>query len=218
MVFLYSKFSGDEIIGVNESQFKHLKARRLNLGDRIDVRNLKDGYNYIYEIKKIDRKKAFLELVFKHSVEKIDHFLTLAWAVVDPNVIEKTLPYLNEMGVGKLILVYSDFSQRNFKFDTDRMERILISSSQQCGRNSVMETEIFNDIDQFISKYNNVALIDFDGEKFKKPAFDEIFFIGPEGGFSDREKQKFRKKYALNLPYILRSNTAILSVASKVLL
>lgn len=215
MVFLYSKFSGEEFIEVDSEQFKHLKARRVNVGDRIDVRNLKDGYNYIYEIKNIDRKSASLELIFKHSILQDENLLSLAWAVVEPSVVEKTLPLLNELGVKNLYFVYTDFSQKNFKIDLERCERILINSSQQCGRNDIINVKIYENFDKFIAEFNSVSLIHFGGKNLNLANKDELFFIGPEGGFSDREISLVTNKYGLNIPYILKSNTAIVSVAAK---
>ena len=115
MVYFYDETAGNEQLKITNEQFSHLKARRLKAGERIDVRNLKDGFNYIYEIMEISRKEALCELIFKNSViEKTPDF-TVAWAVVENAVIEKTLPSLNEIGIGKVILVYSDFSQKNIK-------------------------------------------------------------------------------------------------------
>ena len=117
MVYFYDETAGNEQLKITNEQFSHLKARRLKAGERIDVRNLKDGFNYIYEIMEISRKEALCELIFKNSViEKTPDF-TVAWAVVENAVIEKTLPSLNEIGIGKVILVYSDFSQKNIKPD-----------------------------------------------------------------------------------------------------
>ncbi|CZE50398.1 16S rRNA (uracil(1498)-N(3))-methyltransferase [Campylobacter geochelonis] len=218
MTFLYSKMAGDEQIVVENEQFNHLKARRAKLSERIDVRNLKDGFNYIYEIREIGRKSANLELIFKNSVAEIEHKLSLAWAVVEPSVIEKTLPMLNEMGVFKLIFVYCDFSQKNIKLDLDRFERILIASSQQCGRNSLLQIEVLKDSKEFFDKFSQISLIDFGGKNLANATLDEIFFIGPEGGFSQEERELFNKSYGLNSPYILRSNSAIVAIASKMLL
>ncbi|WP_141071069.1 RsmE family RNA methyltransferase, partial [Campylobacter fetus] len=138
MKFLYDENAKNEILEIKGDSFNHLKARRQNVGDRIDIRNLKDGYSYIYEITKFERK-ATCELVFKSLTKSLDSELILAWAVVDPSVIEKSLPSLNELGVKKIIFVYTDFSQKNIKLDFDRFRRILIGSSQQCGRNSIIE-------------------------------------------------------------------------------
>ena len=95
MVYFYDETAGNEQLKITNEQFSHLKARRLKAGERIDVRNLKDGFNYIYEIMEISRKEALCELIFKNSViEKTPDF-TVAWAVVENAVIEKTLPSLN---------------------------------------------------------------------------------------------------------------------------
>lgn len=218
MVYFYDETAGNEQLKITNEQFSHLKARRLKAGERIDVRNLKDGFNYIYEIIEISRKEALCELVFKNSViEKTPDF-TVAWAVVENAVIEKTLPLLNEIGIGKVILVYSDFSQKNIKPDLKRMDRILINSSQQCGRNSILEIEILNSSDELLKKFQDkISLIDFGGKSLEIFGNDEIAFVGPEGGFSERERKLFKNSYAINSPYILRSNTAILSVCAKLL-
>ncbi|PSM52178.1 16S rRNA m3U1498 methyltransferase [Campylobacter blaseri] len=218
MVFLYSKNCSDEYLQIENEQFKHLRARRVKVGDRLDVRNLKDGYNYIYEIREILRKSINLELIFKNSVEDKKSNISIAWAVVEDSVIEKTLPSLNEIGVERLIFVYCDFSQKNIKLNFERFERILISSSQQCGRNSILEMEICQSSDELKDKFSKISLVDFGGENIDNANKDEILFIGPEGGFSKREKNMFEKKYALNSPYILRSNTAILAATSKMIL
>lgn len=216
MVFLYDKNAGDELLKIND--FKHLKARRVQENQRIDIRNLKDNYNYIYEITEISKKEISLELVFKHSLPKDKLFLSIAWAVVDPIVIEKTLPTLNEIGVKKIFFVYTEFSQKNFKLDLERFERILINSSQQCGRNSIIEFEIYNSFDEFLTKFDNIALVDFGGEKIKNLNKNKIYFIGPEGGFSENERLKVKDKVGLNSPFILKSNSAVVGIASKILL
>lgn len=217
MVFLYSQNCGDETLNIDGDQFKHLKARRALVGDRQDIRNLKDGYNYIYEIISFDRKSVNLELVFKSSIINDTSDITLAWAVVEASVIEKTIPSLNELGIKKLCLVYSEFSQRDVKLSLERLERILINSSQQCGRNSIMKIEIYQSIDDFSSLYHEISLVDFDGENINAAPKNNVLFIGPEGGFSKLEKASF-KRYSLGTKSILRSNTAIISVASKMIL
>lgn len=217
MVFLYSKEAGKEQIELSLEQFLHLRARRVEVGDRIDVRNLNDSYNYIYEIGEIVRKKISLELVLKHSIKQLKKELVIAWSVVEAQVIEKTLPMLNEMGVLKLILVYSDFSQKNIKLDLQRFERILIQSSQQCGREDLLQIEVVDSSDEFFSRYKGIVRVDFDGKMERVFLKDFIYFIGAEGGFSQREREMFKESIALNSPYILRSNSAILAVTTKII-
>ena len=99
MVYFYDKLAGEQSLILQNDQFLHLKARRARAGERIDVRNLKDGASYLYEIAEISRKGAALNLVFKSFVFMPPHDFCVAWAVVESAVIEKSLPALNEMGV-----------------------------------------------------------------------------------------------------------------------
>ena len=117
MKFIYNSSAGGDFIEIDGDGFSHLKALRLGQGKRVDVRNLRDGYSYIYEITSIDKRKALLELVFKSLILPVEHKFELAWAVVELSVIEKSLPSLNELGVGRLNLVYCEFSQRNIKIN-----------------------------------------------------------------------------------------------------
>ena len=65
MKFIYHAGAGSENIDIDGDSFSHLKALRLTQGKRVDIRNLKDGYSYIYEIIGMNRRRASLELVFK---------------------------------------------------------------------------------------------------------------------------------------------------------
>jgi len=216
MRFLYCENAGNDEICVNNEQFLHLKARRARLGERIDVRNLRDGANYLYEITEFGRKSANLKLVFKNSVVGESLNFEIAWCVVESAVIEKTLPSLNEMGVKALHLVFSDFSQKNIKLDLARFERILIASSEQCGRNSILKIEIYPNLSEFLAKFPNTARIDFGGKNLATIG-DEIPLIGPEGGFSENERALIKNSYALRTPFILRANTAVLMTAAQLL-
>ncbi|WXG21225.1 RNA methyltransferase PUA domain-containing protein [Campylobacter concisus] len=64
MKFLYDKNAGEECLKIVNEAFLHLKARRVEAGERISVRNLRDGKEYIYEIDEIERRSANLSLVF----------------------------------------------------------------------------------------------------------------------------------------------------------
>ena len=218
MKFLYSKEAKNERIRLEGEGFLHLKARRAKIGERIDVRNLTDGQNHIYEIINLDKRGAELNLIFSHDVEARNSDLTLAWAIVDPKTIEKALPSLNEIGIAKIVFFYGEFSQKNFELDFSRLERILISSCEQCGRNDLMKFEIYKSLDELVKFYPNVALIDFEGENLDDYAGKEILAIGPEGGFSRSEREAVAKKYGLKAKNILRSQTAILGVTAKILI
>jgi 16S rRNA (uracil1498-N3)-methyltransferase len=146
--------------------------------------------------------------------------LHIGWCVIDPKSIEKVLPFLNEIGVKKISFIYCDRSQKNFKLDFKRFERILEASMQQCGRSSYMEFETFSRLDDFVSAYPEVKVFDFCDNVLQEGSSFKTVLIGCEGGFSKNEKEFLKKQevFRLDTPMVLRSETAVVSVASKILL
>lgn len=222
MQFLYNELAKEEQIEIINEDYKYIiKVRRAKLNESINLRNLKDDFLYEYKIAQISSKFALLKLKNKIKTEQNLPNLTLAWAVVDPKIIEKTLPFLNEMGISKIAFVYTDFSQKNFKINLKRLERICQSSSSQCGRANLMEFEIYQNTETFLEIYKDVCIIDFSSQKLAnfKP---KCLFVGAEGGFSKREKQMFLnlslQKFGLGSNLILRSQTAVLGAIAKILL
>ncbi|MBZ7963958.1 MULTISPECIES: 16S rRNA (uracil(1498)-N(3))-methyltransferase [Campylobacter] len=218
MQFLYHQKAGEEILKLKGEEFSHLKARRVKENEILTLRNLEDEFVYVYKISNLERHSC--ELHFLNKENKTTHkksTLNLALAVIDIKILEKTLPFLNELGVETLHLVFTDFSQRNFKIDLSRFEKIIVSSCEQCGRESKMKIQIYNHIKDFYERFPEAVLVDFEGE-VKEFDLNKIYFVGPEGGFSQSEKQIFKEKIGLKAPNILKSQTAIISIASKILL
>jgi 16S rRNA (uracil1498-N3)-methyltransferase len=223
MQFTYDEFCGKDILEIRDDVYNYLiKARRHKIDDEIYFRNLKDNNIYLYKINSIDKKKANLNLI--SSEEKIvinEKKLHLGWCVVDPKTVEKFIASLNEMGVDKITFIYADYSQKNFKINIEKLEKILINSSSQCGRSDIIKLEISKSLEDFIKENNDVYFLDFstvciDNKK------DEIktLVIGCEGGFSKNEREKFNREniVGFNSNLILRSETAIISASSKILL
>jgi 16S rRNA (uracil1498-N3)-methyltransferase len=223
MQFTYDEFCGKDILEIKDDVYNYLiKARRHKIDDEIYFRNLKDNNIYLYKINSIDKKKANLNLI--SSEEKIvinEKKLHLGWCVVDPKTVEKFIASLNEMGVDKITFIYADYSQKNFKINIEKLEKILINSSSQCGRSDIIKLEISKSLEDFIKENNDVYFLDFstvciDNKK------DEIktLVIGCEGGFSKNEREKFNREniVGFNSNLILRSETAIISASSKILL
>ena len=218
MQFLYYPAPSNNII-LTGNEHKYLfKVRRIKKDEIVKIRNLEDDFLYFYKIEDINKKEAFLKLIDKKYASNKPHsFLHLAWCIIDPKNIEKTLPSLNEIGVSKITFVYCDFSQRNFKIRIDRIKTILINSCQQCGRSDLMKIEILNSSKEFFEKYPKFIALDFNGEEINKTNLTQPILIGPEGGFSEKEKQYFQKIIKLK-GFILRSESAACAVSSKILL
>jgi 16S rRNA (uracil1498-N3)-methyltransferase len=218
MQFLYYENPANQLILTGDEHKYLFKVRRIKQKELVKIRNLKDDYLYIYKIDSINKKETYLTLIEKKlSPNKPQKFFHIAWCLIDPKNIEKTLPTLNEIGVSKITFVYCDFSQRNFKLKFDRIKKILINSSQQCGRSNLMEIEILNSSKEFFGKYKNFSVLNFNGKEIASNDLTLPVLIGPEGGFSANEEKKFNEIYKLK-GFILRSESATCAISAKILL
>lgn len=223
MQFTYDEFCGENILEIKDEVYNYLiKARRHKIDDEIYFRNLKDENLYLYKIVLIDKKKAILNLL--NSEKKIlinNKTLHIGWCVIDPKTVEKYIASFNEMGVDRISFIYSDYSQKNFKINIEKLERILINSSCQCGRSDIIKLDIYKNLNEFISKNQNVYFLDFSTTLIDEKK-DEIktIVIGCEGGFSNNERENFDKDFIVGFDsnLILRSETAVLAVCSKIIL
>ena len=217
MQFLYHQDSGLPKIEINGESYRYVfKVRRHKRKEQIALRNLKDQYIYFYKIEKVTKHTA--ELLFLKKEEKINmprFSKHIGWCIVEPKVVEKTLPMLNEFGVEKISFIYCDRSQKNFKLDFERLNRILINSCQQCGRSKLMKLEIFDNIKLYFKEYPKSAILDFGKKPFLFKDEVKSILVGCEGGFSSEERELFRNReiFTLNTPLILRSESAVVSVA-----
>lgn len=199
-----------------------IKVRRHEVGDELSLRNKEDIKTlYKYEIQSIDSRSLEVGLI-SSSVEEVESKkkLHLGWCVIDAKSIEKVLPSLSEIGVSKISFIYCERSQKNFKLDFKRFERILEASMQQCGRTSFIEFDTFNNIEKFISEFPHAKVFDFCDNVLSDNADFETVLIGCEGGFSKNEKELLRSQevFRLDTPIVLRSESAVMAVASKILL
>ncbi|WP_104743619.1 16S rRNA (uracil(1498)-N(3))-methyltransferase [Helicobacter cinaedi] len=227
MQFLYQPNAGDFQVEISDDDFTYLiKARRFGVDSVVKMRNLKDKKLYTYAITEIKKKSALLTKISEQDSQNSHSSpLHLLWAIIDPKVIEKTLPFLNELGIARISFFYAEFSQRQFSLNLQRMQKILISSSQQCGRIDLMELEVLKDFDSICERYAPFYAFDFGGmdirehNPFKQDSkslenASVRVMVGAEGGFSQRERQRFAKIITLNDTLILRSESASVFLAS----
>jgi len=220
MQFLYSEKAGEKTLTITGEEHKYLfKVRRFEQGKVLSFRNLKDGNVYNYKIESIAKKQAELIMIeCYHDKKSSGAFLHILWCVIDIKVIEKTLPMLNQMGLSKISFFYCDRSQKNFKPDLERMKKILINSCQQSGRSDLMELEVLGSLDEVMEQYPDFSVVDFGGDSDVRDV--HTIMIGCEGGFSDNEREKLSsmRKIGLKTDFILKSETAAVTFASKYLI
>lgn len=223
MQFLFSDDAGKENLKLKGEEYKYLfKVRRHEVGDLLYFRTrTKSEELHKYEVISLDGRSAVLQWRSSEIKEvRAEKELHIAWCVIDPKSVEKVLPSLNEIGVTQISFIYCARSQKNFKTDLQRYERILETSSQQCGRSKPIVFELFKTLEAFLQLHPETVVLDFCDEVLGCENEVKTVLIGCEGGFSDDERKKVEKlrRFRLDTPMILRSESAAMAIAAKILI
>ncbi|MFT7003899.1 MAG: 16S rRNA (uracil1498-N3)-methyltransferase [Sulfurimonas sp.] len=223
LIYILYDEASNKSLSIKGELHKYLvKVRRHCVGDELSFRN-RNEIKVLHKYRVIDVQAKTMELeLISSSTEVLESkkHLHLAWCIIDAKSIEKVLASLNEIGVSKISFIYCQRSQKNIKLDFKRFERILEASMQQCGRTSYMEFDIYNSVKEFITEFSDVKVFDFCENILSSNANFERVLIGCEGGFSQDERELLNKQesFRLDTPMVLRSESAVMAVASKILL
>ena len=222
MLYLYHKEASKPQLTLLGDEHRYIfKVRRHKVDETLYLRNLEDGLLHRYLITYIDKHSVILELQESQTLEvKAKVPLHVGWCVIDPKNIEKVLPSLNEMGVEKITFIYCKRSQKSFKVDFKRLEKILLNSSQQSGRSEMMQLEMAEDLESFIKANPESKMLNFSENKLDSETHIATIVIGCEGGFHEDEVVLFKPENIMGLdtPLVLKSESAVCAVASKILL
>ena len=199
MDLFYSNYKAtDKYIVMNEIDSKHIsRSFRKKIGDNIRVTNglgclcnaeiIEKGKKIKVKIKSIEKFEA-PNLSIHIAISPLKNISRFEWFV------EKA----TELGISQITPVVCEHSEKK-KVNTERLERILISSLKQSNQffkpkiNSIntFENFILNSEDQLLMA--NLKTSNKLSEKlFTKPNI--CLMIGPEGGFSEREIDLAKKQ------------------------
>ena len=222
MLYLYHKEAGQPQLTLLGDDHRYIfKVRRHKVDETLYLRNLEDGLLHRYLITYIDKRSVILELQESQTLEiKAKVPLHIGWCVIDPKSIEKVLPSLNEMGVDKITFIYCKRSQKSFKVDFTRLEKILLNSSQQSGRSEMMQLEMADDLESFLKVNPESKMLNFSENSVDSQEDIKTIVIGCEGGFHTDEVALFKSEniVGFDTPLVLKSESAVCAVASKLLL
>ncbi|GIU01416.1 ribosomal RNA small subunit methyltransferase E [Sulfurovum sp. TSL6] len=222
MLYLYQKGAGQPQLTLLGDEHRYIfKVRRHKVDDTLYLRNLEDGLIHRYLITYIDKRSVILELQESQTLEiKAKAPLHIGWCVIDPKNIEKVLPSLNEMGVEKITFIYCARSQKSFKPDFKRWEKILLNSSQQSGRSVMMELNVAESLEAFIAENPQSYLLNFSEQTLSSQSSIDTIVVGCEGGMTEDEVALFapQRVIGFDTPLVLKSESAVCAVAAKILL
>jgi len=223
LIYIFDENAGDDNLSIKGELHKYLiKVRRHSLGDTLFFRNKADITKlHTYKISALEPRVVTLEHISSKVLEvKPTKDLHVAWCIIDSKSVEKVLPSLCEIGVSRISFIGCDRSQKNFKIDFKRYERIVEASMQQSGRTSIMTFDTYKNIATFIDEFPDTKVFDFTQNILQDSSDFKRVLIGCEGGFSENEKNFLESQdvFRLNSKMVLRSESAVMAVASKILL
>ena len=155
--------------------------------------------------------------------KEITKELWLAFSPIKSNYQNFMLQKATELGVTKFLPIIFDRTVVR-KINKDRLEKIVIEASEQSNRINVPTIDDVQDLNSFLKK-NSMDLIFTDLnsniKKIDKSKFTDkpvCIIIGPEGDFSETEREKilsFKGVQPIKInENILRSETAVISAIS----
>ena len=221
-LFFSNTLSKNMIDKLDNSQSHYLtKVMRLKKNDIFSVFN-KTGE---WEAKILNITKDFVEFKSTKQLRQKETIkeLWLAFSPIKSNYQNFMIQKATELGISKFIPIIFDRTIVR-KINKDRLEKIVIEACEQSNRISIPAIEQSQNLKSFLNS-NSMNLIftdlNSDNKKIEKTKFSDkpiCIIIGPEGDFSEHERQEilsFKGVQALKInDNILRSETAVISAIS----
>ena len=205
-----------------------INVLRYQTGQDVLIFNGVDG-EYRASIAVADRKKAQLSCHEQTRPQDPMPNLTLVFAPIKKARIDFIAEKATELGVGRIQPVMTDFTQVS-RVNTDRMAANAIEAAEQTGRTTIPSVNQPISLQNLLEDWPEGCHIIFCDEDYAGTAsfaFQQqvaslqgpaAILIGPEGGFSPRERDMIRgHKAAVPVSLgqnILRADTAMLAALS----
>ena len=177
----------------------------------------------LYTITKLDKTEAHLEMITELERKLPQKHVYLFWSLLKKDNNDLILQKATELGVSNFVPLITDRSIRD-NFNIERAHRIIEEASEQCGRSNIPAIREPLHIQKALDEYaGNVEMYicqqDSKGAELINADRSGVF-IGPEGGWSDAEKELFEDRKLSHLhinDFTLRAETAAIVATAKLL-
>jgi 16S rRNA (uracil1498-N3)-methyltransferase len=211
--------AGGGRIAVDRVESRHLAVTlRLRPGERV---TLCDGRGGVAEavLTVVDPRRCELEFATRlPAAEPVTPAVTVAVAALHSQAMDWAVQKCVEVGVATLIPLLSERSQLSGKVAAGRLEhwrRVGLQALKQCRRPWRMEIAAPTSLEDLVADRGNRRglVADPEGRPIAElgPVLPDLLVIGPEGGFSDGERELLRHAgwRAVRLGrWVLRAETA----------
>lgn len=205
------------------------KVLRFEVGREIVLFN-DQSQERLYRIVKFGDNAIHLELITEMESKTPNKEIYLCFSLLKKDKNDWVLQKCTELGVSHFIPIISERTEKT-GFDVERAEKIVIEASEQCGRTDIprvrepitLETAIEELQGASLLQGGTLLMVAEQGSPLRSSILnlqsqESIgILVGPEGGWTDSEKQLFTDKGLKHLAlsdFTLRAETACITAAS----
>ena len=220
-LFFKESLSLNLISNLDKSQSHYLsKVMRINIGQSFSLFNQSGEWEA--KIKEISKGIVEFLVIKKLRSTNNEREIWLAFAPIKLNYLNLMIQKATEIGVTRFIPILTERTIVR-KLNEKRINKIIIEASEQSNRLKIPSLDKLTKLDTFLKSNQNTNIVfgdlNTDNKKIYLKSKDPLcVLIGPEGDFSEKERENILKlKNIISLKInnnILRSETAAISMIS----
>ena len=220
----FGPISMGEVVWIHDEKLLHqwVRVLRFRLGDELILFN--DEEERLYKIAVIEEGSIKLTMMTELSRNLPTKQVYLFWSILKKDKNDWVIQKATELGVHKLVPIYSERNERQ-GFNEERARKIIIEAAEQSGRTDIPAIrepiELNEAINEYVTKMPLLICEQHESNQLSISGVDKLgVLIGPEGGWSDTEKELF-KQHSLNhiniSQFTLRAETAAIVAVAKLM-
>ena len=220
-LFIDEPFQANKVILLNEKMHHYLvHVMRCTNQQKLLCFNGQDG-EWMAELQILNKKNAQLVLIHLVREQTVSSYCALCPALIKKDNFDLVLQKATELGVTNIYPIISDHTA-HAHFNQEHAELIVREAAEQCERLTLPTIHAPIKLSSLLSQLPKDCLCYCLEERTQNsdslPTNGKIaFFVGPEGGWSEAEKQFFKKNHFKFLHFdggILRAETANIAILS----
>tara|TARA_B100000700_G_scaffold145031_1_gene161324 strand:- start:51 stop:776 length:726 start_codon:yes stop_codon:yes gene_type:complete len=223
-LYFSKELKANLLSNLSTEQSHYIKnVMRLKIGDTIALFNSANG-EWSAKIVSYNKESTEFKVEKIIKTKKIEHDIWLAFSLIKKNPLDMMIQKTTELGIQKFIPILSERSVVK-EINIERIKKIIVEASEQSNRISIPKIESLQPLKDFLEKFPNNGTLIFCDINCDKSDLKNILtekkqgpiciLIGPEGDFSENERQLIIEKkeiFSLSLANnLLRAETAAIA-------
>jgi 16S rRNA (uracil1498-N3)-methyltransferase len=209
---------GEEVVIADVSIIKQwAKVFRYTKGDFVILFN-GDGLDITFLIESISSKECVLSKTNQSPAYIPKKKVTLYLSLIKKDNFELAVQKATELGVSTIVPIISERSEKK-DLNEDRLHKIATEAAEQCGRGdapTILPIIELSDLMELTPPHDVTFVLQMGGEpiltsELAKKHLNIGFFVGPEGGWTEKEEELFEKHNMATVSLgstVLRAETA----------